>query len=188
MQQPSLGKWLPVSLMVGLLAALSVYLTGTLSSSMAWFGAPWVLFISWGAWFSVGAKMRRLGKFIIALTGGVAFGWLTVFAYTGILQPLVGDPWALPVTVFFVATTIVLLELTDWFELAFVYFFAYAGYFAYLFGGFAKADGILWPAIYCWILLMVGVAFALLNSSLKNLILGAEGVPPEQRTTVYDKE
>ena len=169
--------------MVGVLAGISVYLTSVISASnpsLAWVGAPWVLFISWGAWFSIGAKMKRLGKMIIALTGGV-------------LSPILGEPWALPATVFLIATTIVLLELTDWFEIAFVYFFSYAGYFAYLFGGFAGASinpitNPYTPAVYCLILLMAGVVFALVNLFLKNAILGTENVPPERRTTVFDKE
>jgi len=182
--------------MVGVLAGISVYLTSVISASnpsLAWVGAPWVLFISWGAWFSIGAKMKRLGKMIIALAGGVIFGVITIVVYAKILSPILGEPWALPATVFLIATTIVLLELTDWFEIAFVYFFSYAGYFAYLFGGFAGAsinpiENPYTPAIYCLILLMAGVVFALANIFLKDAILGTENVPPERRTTVFDKE
>ena len=38
------------------------------------------------------------------------------------------------------------------------------------------------------LLLMAGVVFALANIFLKDAILGTENVPPERRTTVFDKE
>ena len=53
------------------------------------------------------------------------FGVITIVVYAKVLSPILGEPWALPATVFLIATTIVLLELTDWFEIAFVYFFSY---------------------------------------------------------------
>ncbi len=188
-KQPSLGKWFPVALMVGVLAGFSVLATLQMGAAYgAWLAAPWVLFISWGGWFSVGGKLPRLPKYIIALTGGVVFGWLTLIV-NGYLTAVFGDVWGLPATVFLAATSIVLLELTSLFELAFVYFFAYAGYFAYVFGGFGgQGVSILQNAVYFWVLLMIGVGFAIVNVWLKKAILKMERVPFDQRNTVYDKE
>lgn len=193
--QPSIGKWFPVALLVGVLAGLSVYITiqiGMSNPSWGWFAAPWVLFISWGAWFSIGAKMHRMTKFIAALTGGVVFGWLTLFVNAMFFTPWFGATLGLPLTVVAAATCIVLLELTSLFELAFIYFFTYAGYFAYVFGGFAgqsaDATGWLWNGIYFWILLMVGVLFAVVNVYLKNMLFNVERVPLDQRNTLFDKE
>ena len=160
---------------------------------MGWFGAVWALFISWGAWFSIGAKMKRLPKFLVGLVGGVFFGWLTL-VLMGVISSVVGGTFGLPLTVFFVATTIVLLELTDLFELAFVYFFAYASFFAYVFGNFDKQDGM--SAAMAWgvqsfhfiILLFLGVVYAIVTVWLKNMIFDVERVPLERRNTVFDKE
>lgn len=187
--QPTFRKWLPVALLVGVLAGFSILLTLQLGAAYGvWIAAPWVLFISWGGWFSLGAKLSRLSKYIIALTGGVVLGWLTLIV-NGILTGIIGDVWGLPVTVFLAATTIVLLELTNWFELAFVYFWSYATYFAYVFGGFAGPDvGILQNGVYVWILLMVGVTFAVVNVFLKNRLFSIERVPFDQRNTIFDKE
>ena len=186
--QPSLGKWFPVALMVGVLAGLSVLLTLQLGAIYGgWIAAPWVLFISWGGWFSVGAKFSRLPKYVAALTGGVVFGWLTLIV-NGYLTAALGPVWGLPATVFLAATSIVLLELTSFLELAFIYFLSYAGYFAYVFGGFSGTSDILQNAVYFWVLLLVGVGFGIANVVLKNKILNIERVPWDQRNTAYDKE
>ncbi|MBI2038766.1 MAG: DUF1097 domain-containing protein [Candidatus Niyogibacteria bacterium] len=186
--QPSLGKWFPVALLVGVLAGFSVLLTIQVGVRYgSWIAAPWVLFISWGGWFSIGAKNKRLLKYIAALTGGVVFGWLTLIVNT-YLTGILGSVWGLPTTVFLAATCIVLLELTNLFELAFVYFLSYASYFAYVFGGFSGTDNILTNAVYVWALLMVGVAFALVNVYLKNKLFNIERVPLDQRNTLFDKE
>ncbi|MBI1957327.1 MAG: DUF1097 domain-containing protein [Candidatus Niyogibacteria bacterium] len=186
--QPSLNKWFPVALLVGVLAGFSVLLTiqvGALYGS--WIAAPWVLFISWGGWFSIGAKTKRLSKYLAALTGGIVFGWLTLIV-NGYLTAALGPVWGLPTTVFLAATCIVLLELTNLFELAFVYFLTYAGYFAYVFGGFGGDVSSLQNAVYFWILTMVGVVFALVNVYLKNKLFDIERVPLDQRNTLFDKE
>jgi hypothetical protein len=184
--------------MVGVLAGFSVYLFASLFPSLEgweWTGAVWALFISWGGWFSVGAKNSRLLKYILALTGGVVFGILTLYVYLYVLKDLLGDTWGLPVTVFLAATLIVLLELTSWFEIAFVYFLAYAGYFAYVLGGvaggiveFGGTGTIIGNAVYFWILLMAGLAFALVNVWLKNILFKVERVPLDARNTIFDKE
>ncbi len=194
--QPTAGQWLPIAAMIGVLAALSVWLTQAVIAPMVpWFaGTVWALFITWGAWFSVGARLSRLPKFCVGVVGGVVFGWITLFLM-GFANELVGATWGLPLTVFFVATTIVMLELTDLFELAFVYFFSYASFFAYVFGGFDKQPESMgqlmqWAVqgVHFLVLLFLGLGFALVNVWLKNMIFDVEKVPFDHRNTIYDKE
>ena len=196
--QPTAAQWLPICMMIGVLAAFSVYLTQTLiAPSVPWFGGTvWALFITWGAWFSVGAKLKRLPKFCAAIIGGVVFGWITLYVAINLFGGMGLDlKYALPLTVFFVATSIVMLELTDLFELAFVYFFTYASYFAYVFGNFDKQDPSMsnstaWAVqgFHFLILLFLGLGFALFNVWAKNRMFDIEKVPMETRNTIYDKE
>ncbi len=190
--QPSFRKWLPVALMVGVLAGASVMLSSVVSqiNSLGFMGAVWVVFISWALWFAMGARYDRLTKGVASSIGGVVFGWLTLIVNTSVFTPLFGDAagmWALPVTVFCAATAIVLLELTDILEVGFAYFFGYAAYFAYVFG-FAGDTPLLTSAIHVSILLVVGFVFGIVSSSLKNKILDAENVPFNLRKTIFDKE
>ncbi|MBI2038893.1 MAG: DUF1097 domain-containing protein [Candidatus Niyogibacteria bacterium] len=187
--QPSFNKWLPIALMIGVLAGFSVWLTvGWLSVNIAgWLGAVWALFISWGLYFAGGAKLSRLHKYFFGLTGGIVFGWLTLLVYGWILA-YVGDPWALPLTVFLAATSIVLLELTDWFEYAPAYFLTYAGYFAFVFGNFAPGATVEMAAIYFWILIMIGVGFGIVSAVVKDKMFDWMRVPKSQRQTVFDRE
>lgn len=193
--QPSFKQYLPVAVMVGFLAAFSVFLTTMIATNipaLAWVGSSvWVLFISWACWFAVGAKMSRFLKYILSLTGGVIFGWLTLYINTTIVAPLLGDAaamWALPITVFLVATSIVLLELTEKFEIGYAYFFAFAGYFAFLFGGFGGASATpISGAVAFWILLMLGAGFAIVSSVLREKILDLMKVPADQRKTIFDR-
>src|SRR3989338_529591 len=176
--QPTFGNYLPVALFVGVVAALVVYASSALGASYPWAGAVWLVFISWALYFMAGAKTSRIHKYILGLTGGVVFGWLVIAAlpyFTGVF----GGTWGLPATVFVAATLIVLLELTDWFELAPAYFFAFAGYFAFLFGNFAGDASPLMAGVYAWILLMAGIGVGLLTASLRQLILSSERVPFE---------
>jgi hypothetical protein len=148
----------------------------------------WGIFISWGLWFAGGAKMSRLHKYVLSLISGVFFGWLTLYIYMGYFIAWFGDPWALPLTVVIIATTIIMLELTSWFEVGYAQFFAYAGYFAYVFGGFGGEAGIFTQGIYFSVILMVGLGFGIATTFLKTKILNVERVPFDQRQTIYDKE
>lgn len=193
--QPSFKQWLPVAVLMGIFASASVLITSLIAStipSLAWVGASvWVLFISWAVWFATGARLSRLHKCIFSLSGGVVFGWLTLFVNSSVIAPLLGNfagLWALPVTVFFVAVAIVLLELTDWFEIGYAYFFAFASYFAFLFGGFVAGVSPFTSAFYFWILLMAGLGLGILSSTLKNKLFIIERVPLDQRNTIFDKE
>lgn len=188
--QPTFTQFLPVALMVSFCAALVVYLSTQVFGSMyAWSGAVWVIFISWGMYFMAGAKVSRIHKYIFGLTGGVVLGWLTLLLM-GFMSGIVGDSFGLSATVFCAAFLILLLELTDWFELAPAYFFAYATYFAFVFGGFAgdAAASNLTQGIYVWVLLMIGIAVGFITATLKTKIFNYEQVPLHLRNTVFDKE
>ncbi|MBI1957139.1 MAG: DUF1097 domain-containing protein [Candidatus Niyogibacteria bacterium] len=187
--QPPFGKWLPIALMIGVLAGISVWLTtGWLAVNVApWLGAVWVVFISWGLYFAGGAKLSRFHKYFFGLTGGIVLGWLTLLVY-GWIKAYLGDPLALPVTVFLAATSIVLLELTDWFEYAPAYFLSYAGYFAFVFGNFAPGATPEMATIYFWVLILIGLAFGFVSASVKEKMFDWMGVPKSQRQTVFDKE
>jgi len=190
--QPSFMQWLPVAAMVGVLAGASVMITSIFSQmeGLGFIGAVWVVFISWALWFAMGARFDRLAKGIFSTIGGVLFGWLTLIVNTAIFTPLFGDAagmWALPVTVFFAATTIVLFELTSLFEVGFAYFFGFAAYFAYVFG-FAGDTPLFTSVIHVSILLLIGYGFGILSSTVKDKILSAEQVPFHLRKTIFDKE
>lgn len=175
--------------MVGIFAGGSVLMSLQIGKTYLWFGAPWVMFISWGLYFMAGAKVSRLHKYFWGLLGGVVFGVLTLWAYPYLTQ-VFGDVFGLPATVFLAATLIVLLELTDWFELAPAYFFNYAGYFAYVFGGAAQdaTASIYTQAIYFFILSLIGLLLGWITATLKTIIFNVEKVPLESRGTVFDKE
>ncbi|MCR4276225.1 MAG: DUF1097 domain-containing protein [Candidatus Parcubacteria bacterium] len=186
----SFTKFLPVALTVGVLAAISVlgwqYFSD--ASRFPWLQI-WPVFITWGLYFVADAKIGRLHKEIIGITGGIVFGYLTLLvAFAPSVQNALGGTWSLPVTVFAVATIIVLLELTDWFELASVYFIAYAGYFAYVFGKFSGGAGNVTDMFYFWVPMMVGLVFAVVTAMLRTRLLNAEGVYGSAQKTVYDKE
>ncbi|HEY4525169.1 MAG TPA: DUF1097 domain-containing protein [Candidatus Paceibacterota bacterium] len=185
--QPSFAKFLPVALMIGASAGLVVYLSATLSSSYPWAGAVWLIFISWALYFMAGAKASRMHKYALGLTGGIVAGWLTLAALSYV-SSVVGSTWGLPVTVFFIATAIVLLELTDWFELAPAYFFSYAAYFAFVFGGFGGDVSNGTQAISVWAMLMAGLVVGWLTSTIRTAIFNVEQVPLEHRGTVFDRE
>lgn len=164
--------------MIAVAAALFVLVAQALNVS-----ALWVPFISWPLYFIAGAKPARLPKEIIGLTGGVVAGYITL-AVVAPIGNLVGDTLSLPMTILIVAFVIVMLELTDWFELAPAYFFAFAGYFAYLAGG-ATPFKAMFPF---WALLMVGLVLGYLTALMRKKILEKEGVYGAAQETVFDKE
>ncbi|OGG76393.1 hypothetical protein A2950_00300 [Candidatus Kaiserbacteria bacterium RIFCSPLOWO2_01_FULL_55_19] len=184
------AKFFPVALIVGILAAISVlgwqYFSD--ASRYPWLQI-WPVFITWGLYFVAGAKIGRLHKEILGITGGILFGYLTLLiAFAPSVQSALGGTWSLPVTVFVIATIIVLLELTDWFEFAPVYFIAYAGYFAYVFGKFSGGAGNATEMFYFWVPMMVGLAFGVVTAVLRKRLLEAEGVYGSAQETVFDKE
>lgn len=179
----SIKKFIPVSIMVAVIAALYILVANWLKV-----GAIWVPFISWPLYFMAGAKPSRLHKEIFGLSGGILAGYVTLMAVAPI-STVVGSTLGLPVTVFFVAFIIMMLELTDWFELAPAYFFAFASYFAYLFGGFGGETATSLNIIpMFWLLLMVGLGLGYITAFLRKKILEKEGVYGADQETVFDKE
>lgn len=182
-------KFLPVSLMIAIVAAIYVW------AGMRWqFSALWAPFISWPLYFIAGAKPSRLHKEIFGLAGGVLFGFLTIYASGYITSALgqFGPTLGLPVAVLIVAFIIVMLEMTDWFELAPAYFFAFAGYFAYVFGGFAgkiaSIGGYAYAMVPFFLLLMLGLGLGYVTALLRKKILEKEGIFGAAQETVFDKE
>lgn len=186
-KQPSFFKFLPVSLMVAAVAAIVVYGCLAFAPTYPWMGAVWVIFISWAMYFAYGAKLSRMHKFVLGLTAGLVAGWVTL-AVLDYATRMVGGALALPVTVFFIALIIVQLELSDWLELAPAYFFSYAAYFAFVFGGFDKGASNELQGVHIWVLLMAGLALGWLVAWLRRSIMNIERVPLDMRNTVFDKE
>ncbi len=176
-------KFFPVALMIAVVAALFVLIAPMLGVS-----SLWVPFISWPLYFIAGAKPSRLHKEILGLTGGMLAGFVTIFLL-GPFASIFGATLALPMAILLVAFVIVILELTDWFELAPAYFFAFAGYFAYVFGGFGGVSATplnAMPAF--WALLMVGLALGYLTAFMRKKILEKGGLFGTAQETVFDKE
>jgi hypothetical protein len=176
-----ISKFIPVAIMVGIFGALWAII-GTKMNLVLW-----VPFISWALFFMAGAKFSRLHKEVIGLTGGLIAAVLLVWllpSFTNIFGATLG----LPVLVFLAAFSIVMLELTDWLELAPAYFFSFAGYFAFLFGGFVGQKMTFSNVFNFWILLLVGLLLGVITQFLRDTILSGLKVPPEERQTVFDKE
>lgn len=175
-------KFIPVAIMVAAVAAIWIW-AGSLYGLVLW-----VPFISWPMYFvydPAAIRPGRIPKEVLGLTGGIVFGYLTLVV-APMFNTIFGSPFGLPLTVFLVAFIIVMLELTEWFELAPAYFFAYAGYFAYVFGGFsATRESALIPF---WLLIMLGLAFGYITAVLRKIILEKEGVYGGAQQTVFDKE
>jgi len=176
--------------MVAIVAALYVLVANWLTAYGWTWIALWVPFISWPLYFLVGAKpVSRVGKEIIGLIGGVLFGWLTIVAIAPVMT--IFGSYALPVIVFCVAFIILILELTNWFELATAYFFAYAAYFAYFFGGVGgyyaagQPAQAMWPVI---VLLMVGLFLGFFTANARKKLLEKAGLYGADQKTVFDKE
>src|SRR3989344_369310 len=177
------GKFLPAAASVGVLAALWVAI-GSANALVLW-----VPFLSWALVFGAGAgKLSRVPKELIGLVGGTVAGVLVVYlapTFTGFL----GGTLALPVLIFIAGTSIVMLELTNWFELAPAYFFSFAGWFAYLFGGFAGGTDITVASVTMYMaLLLLGTGLGIATVLLRKFWLDMMKVPLDQRQTIFDKE
>lgn len=179
----TIGKFLPVAASVGLLAAFWVAIGSAKSLVL------WVPFLSWALVFGAGAgKMSRIPKELIGLVGGTIAGALVVYLLP-IFSSFLGDTLALPVLIFIAGTAIVLLELTNWFELAPAYFFSFAGFFAYLFGGFAGDAGMTVSSTLMYVaLLFLGTGLGIVTILLRSFLLDMMKVPKDQRQTIFDKE
>ncbi len=192
--QPPVGKFFVFSCFIGLVAALDVYFQNTLSTNpnMGWLGATWVVFIAWALYFISGAKLSRMHKNFFALLGGIILAVATI-KIGGALSELwkggVLEAWAFPIVIFFDAVIIIMLELTDWFELAPAYFFGFAGYFGFFFGNFdGQTSDPYMAAVHHLILSVIGLILGWITASGRIKILLSMGVPIGNQQTVYDKE
>lgn len=179
----TIGKFFPVAASVGLLAALWVAIGSAYSLVL------WVPFLSWALVFGAGAgKLNRVPKELIGLVGGTIAGALVIYLLPS-FKSFLGDTLALPLLIFIAGTSIVLLELTNWFELAPAYFFSFAGWFAYLFGGFAGEAGMTVSSLTMYTaLLFLGTGLGVATIFLRNFWLDMMKVPSDQRQTIFDKE
>ncbi len=192
--QPQASKFFVVACFVGLFAALDVYFQNMISATpgMGWVGATWVVFIAWALYFISGAKLTRIHKDFFALLGGLILAIATIKIGGALTEVWKGGPleaWAFPVVVFFDAVIIVMLELTDWFELAPAYFFGFAGFFGFYFGNFdGQMSDPFTAGMHHLILSVVGLILGLITATGRVKILLAMGVPLENQQTVFDKE
>jgi len=73
--------------------------------------------------------------------------------------------------------------------LAPAYFFSFAGFFAYLFGGFAGEAGMTVSSVLMYVaLLVLGTALGIATIFLRKFWLDMMKVPMDQRQTIFDKE
>ncbi len=108
---------------------------------------------------------------IVCFSGGMFFVYLTILM-VGPVSSVIGTSFALPFVVFCLTLFILLLELVKPIDMIPVYFFSYASFFAYFFGGFGGGDATpvsILPVF--WVLLMVGLGLGFLTTQLRRNIL-----------------
>lgn len=130
----------------------------------------WVAFITWGGYFLAGISSRTVIREGISFILGILFGAAIIILGTA-LTPGLGT-FAFPLAVALAAFIIVTLELVPWFDMAPVYFFGAAAFFA--------AGGGVKPSEEVFILVaipgLLGLALGVLTGYLRGLIFHAEGV------------
>ena len=138
--------------------------------------AIWLPYISWASYFLVGGKPSVLPKMIAGFTGGMLAGYVTIVAVSPV-SGFVGSSFALPFVVFCLTLFILLLELVKPIDMIPVYFFSYASFFAYFFGGFGGGDATPLSVLpLFWVLLMVGFGLGFLTAQLRKKILHMQGI------------
>jgi hypothetical protein len=159
-------RLVPIAITTALTAAVYVLIAQYFQVN-----ALWLPFISWALYFIAGGKPSELPKEIAGLTNGMIFGYLTLIAVAPISN-LTGQTLAMPVTVFFAALFILLLEPIKLFSMIPAYFLSYTSYFAYYFGGFGgeKATSLNIMPMF-WILLMVGLGLGFFTAEIRKKIL-----------------
>lgn len=185
--QPSFLKFLPVTINVGIWVFLWLWVGLKLELAL------WIPFVGWALWYSIGPtwalRTKRFPKNLIAAIGGTAYAVVFI-----LLIPVFTDifgGFAIPVLGFLAGMSIVLLELTKWFEWAVGYFFAFAGYFAFAFAGEAfGATGNYFQDVPLYlVLILAGFGLGFITDTIRFKILRAEGLPTEaEMKTIFDKE
>lgn len=158
----SISKFLPVPVIVGVAAFLFMVISAQLSL------LAWVAFITWGGFFLSGISTKSAIRETIAFSLGVLLGVVIVLLGTN-LTPLLGA-YAFPVVVGLAAFVIVLLELVPWFDMAPMYFFGAAAFFAA--GG--KTD--LSTLTSLWVSGMVGLLLGIVVGYLRGQVFRLERV------------
>lgn len=183
-----ISKFIPVAASVGVIAAIWMIISAKVTIG-SYALIPWVPFLSWALVFGAGGgKFSRLPKEIIGLAGGTIAGAVVVLLMAQ-FNSIFGATLGVPVLVFLAAFIIVMLELTDLFELAPAYFYSFAGFFAYLFGGFAGTAEVSFPLVAVYlVLLLIGTGLGVITVLARGVILDMLKVPQDQRQTVFDKE
>ena len=194
-------KYMPVAIHVGVW--VFIWLWVGLRFGMV----LWIPFISWSMWYIIGPswsiRKKRFYKNLIGAIGG------TVYAVAFILLiPVAANlfgSFAIPMLGYFAGLTILLLELTDWFEYAMSYFFTFGSYFAFAFAGGAygavgdygivfagswgSAAGYIQDFAYFMALILVGFFLWYFTDIVRYKILAHEGLTDEsQQKTIFDKE
>ena len=156
----NIGKFLPVPIIVGILAFLWMVISSQFHL------LAWVAFITWGGYFLSGINSKGAVREAISFSLGVIFGIAIVLLGT-YLTPGLGM-YAFPVAVGLAGFAIVYLELVPWFDMAPGYFFGAAAFFA----AGAKPDTATFIAI--WIPAMLGLGFGILTGYLRSVVFKIE--------------
>lgn len=185
--QPSFLKFLPVTINVGIWAFLWLWIGLRFELPL------WVPFVGWALWYSIGPTLalrtKRFPKNLIAAAGGTVYAVVFILLIP-VFTSIFGG-FAIPVLGFLAGMSIVLLELTKWFEWAVGYFFVFAGYFAFAFAGetFGATGEFARDIPYYFILILVGFGLGFITDTVRFKILRAEGLRTEaEMKTIFDTE
>ena len=155
-------KNIPLSISVGILAALWTYM----SIKMAL--PTWSSFVSWGFFFVAGADTKAFIKAGAPILAGVLFGYLCIYALkVGTDEtPVI----ALALAVGLAALLLVIMMTWELFALAPAAFGAFAVFFAYVFGKPAAED--IYSLTNVWIVILtqaIGLVLGYLSVFLPTL-------------------
>lgn len=199
MQVPFL-KFLPVTINVGIWAFVWLWV------GLQYGLVLWIPFISWSMWYIIGPtwtlRKKRFPKNLIGAISGTIYAIAFILLIPAATE--IFGPYGIPALGFLAGMTIVLLELTNWFEYAMSYFFTFGGYFAYAFGGsfgaagdyasiFQGSIGALFgytqDVVYFLALILAGFLLGFITDFFRYHILKAEGLGDESmQKTIFDKE
>ncbi len=155
-------KNIPLSISVGILAALWTYISIKMSLP------TWSSFVSWGFFFVAGADTKAFVKAGAPILAGVVFGYLTLY---GLKVGTDGTPViALALAVGLAALLLVIMMSWESFALAPAAFGAFAVFYAYVFGKPAVED--IYSLTNVWIVILtqgIGLVLGYLSVFLPTL-------------------